>query len=191
MVRADLLDGIDQVLRRYRDRNKVFGGVQVLMIGDLQQLAPVVKNNEWELLKPYYETPYFFSSKAFIESNAVNIELKHIYRQDNEHFITILNEIRNNNLSVNSIKELNKRWLPDFVPSEDEGYITLTTHNGRANDLNDKKLEKIKEKPLIYKAHIQGKFPETSFPTHEKLELKKGAQVMFIKNDSQHRKTIF
>ncbi len=191
MVRADLLDGIDQVLRKYRDRNKVFGGVQVLMIGDLQQLAPVVKNNDWELLKSYYETPYFFSSKAFIESNAVNIELKHIYRQDNEHFITILNEIRNNSLSVNSIYELNKRWLPDFIPSEDEGYITLTTHNGRANVLNDKKLEKLKGKPLSYKAHIQGKFQETSFPTHERLELKKGAQVMFIKNDSSIEKRYY
>ena len=124
MVRADLLDGIDQVLRRYRDRTKVFGGLQVLMIGDLQQLAPVVKNNEWELLKTYYNTPYFFSSKAFIESATVNIELKHIYRQDNQRFIKILNEIRNNNLSDDSVTELNKRYLPDFTPKQDEGYIT-------------------------------------------------------------------
>jgi GTPase SAR1 family protein len=191
MVRADLLDGIDQVLRRYRDRTKVFGGLQVLMIGDLQQLAPVVKNNEWELLKPYYNTPYFFSSKAFIESATVNIELKHIYRQDNQRFIKILNEIRNNNLSDDSITELNKRYLPDFTPKQDEGYITLTTHNERANVLNDKELEKLKGKSQSYKAIIQGKFQESSYPTHEKLILKKGAQVMFIKNDSNPEKRYY
>jgi hypothetical protein len=191
MVRADLLDGIDQVLRRYRDRTKVFGGLQILMIGDLQQLAPVVKNNEWELLKPYYNTPYFFSSKAFIESATLNIELKHIYRQDNQRFIKILNEIRNNNLSDDSITELNKRYLPDFTPKQDEGYITLTTHNGRANVLNDKELEKLKGKSQNYKAFIQGKFQESSYPTHEKLILKKGAQVMFIKNDSNPEKRYY
>ena len=191
MVRADLLDGIDQVLRRYRDRAKVFGGLQVLMIGDLQQLAPVVKNNEWELLKPYYNTPYFFSSKAFIESATVNIELKHIYRQDNQRFIKILNEIRNNNLSDDSVTELNKRYLPDFTPKQDEGYITLTTHNGRANILNDKELNKLKDKTQNYKAFIQGKFQENSYPTHEKLILKKGAQVMFIKNDSNSEKRYY
>ncbi len=191
MVRADLLDGIDQVLRKYRDRSRVFGGLQVLMIGDLQQLAPVIKNNEWELLKPYYETPYFFSSKAFIESVTINIELKHIYRQDNEHFIKILNEIRNNNLSPDSLNELNKRYLPDFAPNHDDGYITLTTHNGRANILNDKELDLLKGKPQSYKAFIQGKYQETSYPTHEKLLLKKGAQVMFIKNDSNPEKRYY
>ena len=191
MVRADLLDGIDQVLRRYRDRTKVFGGLQVLMIGDLQQLAPVVKNNEWELLKPYYNTPYFFSSNAFIESATLNIELKHIYRQDNQRFIKILNEIRNNNLSDDSINELNKRYLPEFSPKQDEGYITLTTHNERANVLNDKELEKLKGKCQSYKAFIQGKFQESSYPTHEKLLLRKGAQVMFIKNDSNPEKRYY
>ena len=191
MVRADLLDGIDQVLRRYRDHAKVFGGLQVLMIGDLQQLAPVVKNNEWELLKPYYNTPYFFSSKSFIESATINIELKHIYRQDNQRFIKILNEIRNNNLSDDSVTELNKRYLPNFTPKQDEGYITLTTHNGRANILNDKELNKLKDKTQNYKAFIQGKFQENSYPTHEKLILKKGAQVMFIKNDSNSEKRYY
>ena len=191
MVRADLLDGIDQVLRRYRDRNKVFGGVQVLMIGDLQQLAPVVKNNEWELLKPFYQTPYFFSSIAFNKSNTVSIELKHIYRQDNVRFIKILNEIRNNRLSEDSIQELNKRFLPDFTPDEEEGYITLTTHNNRANVLNEEELLKLKGKPQNYEAYIQGKFQESSFPTHENLELKKGAQVMFIKNDSSQDKRYY
>lgn len=191
MVRADLLDGIDQVLRRYKDRNRVFGGVQVLMIGDLQQLAPVVKEQEWALLKPYYNTPFFFSSKSFQQCNAISIELKHIYRQDNAQFIKILNEIRNNNLSKELAAELNERYLPDFVPEKDAGYITLTTHNNRANDMNLTELQKLTSKSSYYSATVSGKFPKFSFPTHEKLELKKGAQVMFIKNDSSLEKRYF
>ena len=124
MVRADLLDGIDQVMRRYKNRNKVFGGAQVLMIGDLQQLSPVVKPNEWSLLQQHYNTVYFFSSKAYQEASVVSIELKHIYRQKNESFITILNEIRNDNLSNESAKILNERYNPNFSPSKEEGYIT-------------------------------------------------------------------
>lgn len=191
MVRADLLDGIDQVLRRYKDRNKVFGGVQVLMIGDLQQLPPVVKDAEWSLLKPYYKTPYFFSSMAFNKSNAISIELKHIYRQDNKAFIKILNEIRNNTLSKESSEELNKRYLPDFTPTNKDGYITLTTHNNRANSMNGEALQKIKSKSVYYTAKVDGNFPEHTFPTFEELELKVGAQVMFIKNDSSPDKRYF
>jgi hypothetical protein len=191
MVRADLLDGIDQVLKRYKDRKKVFGGVQVLMIGDLQQLSPVVKDNEWELLKPYYETPYFFSSNVFKSCNPISIELKHIYRQDNEVFIKILNEIRNNKLSSDSAALLNKRFIADFVPAKNDGYITLTTHNNRANEMNNLELQKNKNKSYFYKAEVDGKFPEYSYPTHEKLELKKGAQVMFVKNDSTPEKRYF
>ena len=191
MVRADLLDGIDQVLRRYKNRNKVFGGVQVLMIGDLQQLSPVVKENEWELLKPYYDTPYFFSSNAFQQCNAISVELKHIYRQDNAAFIKILNEIRNNVLSQSSADALNKRYKPNFEPAKDEGYITLTTHNNRATDMNGLELDKIESKTLSYTAEVSGKFPEYSFPTQELLALKIGAQVMFIKNDSSHEKRYF
>lgn len=191
MVRADLLDGIDQVLRRYKDRTKVFGGVQVLMIGDLQQLSPVVKDNEWELLKMHYTTPYFFSSKVFQQCNAISIELKHIYRQDNEKFIAILNEIRNNKLTENSANDLNERYLPDFIPSKDDGYITLTTHNNSANEMNNIELQKIDHKSYFYTADVDGKFPEYSFPTHERLELKVGAQVMFVKNDSAPEKRYF
>ncbi|WP_445733664.1 helix-turn-helix domain-containing protein [Mariniflexile sp.] len=191
MVRADLLDGIDQVLKRYKDRTKVFGGVQVLMIGDLQQLSPVVKDNEWELLKPYYETPYFFSSRVFQSCNAISIELKHIYRQDNEVFIKILNEIRNNKLYNGSAALLNERYLTNFSPAKNDGYITLTTHNNRANQMNDLELQKIKDKSYFYKAEVEGNFPEYSYPTHEKLELKKGAQVMFVKNDSAPEKRYF
>ncbi len=191
MVRADLLDGINQVLKRYKDRTKVFGGVQVLMIGDLQQLSPVVKDNEWDLLKPYYETPYFFSSNVFKRCNPISIELKHIYRQDNEVFIKILNEIRNNKLTSESAALLNERYIPDFDPAKNDGYITLTTHNNRANNMNDLELQKIKDKSYFYKAEVDGNFPEYSYPTHEKLELKKGAQVMFVKNDSTPEKRYF
>ncbi|MBL4604780.1 MAG: helix-turn-helix domain-containing protein [Flavobacteriaceae bacterium] len=191
MVRADLLDGIDQVLRRYKDRNKVFGGVQILMIGDLQQLAPVVNANEWSLLKQYYETMYFFSSKAFQESEAISIELKHIYRQDNEEFISILNEIRNDQLTEASAKILNERYNPTFEPKKEEGYITLTTHNNRANLINDSQLEKVTNKSYFFKAATSGKFSENSYPNSENLELKVGAQVMFIKNDSSPEKRYF
>jgi hypothetical protein len=191
MVRADLLDGIDQVLRRFKNKNKVFGGVQVLMIGDLQQLSPVVKPTEWDLLRSHYETAYFFSSKSFQEANAIGIELKHIYRQDNEKFIAILNEIRNDQLSPKSAEALNKRCFPDFSPKENEGYITLTTHNNRAFRMNEIALNKIKNKSYFYKAIIKGKYNEHAYPTHEELELKVGAQVMFIKNDSSPEKRYF
>jgi hypothetical protein len=191
MVRADLLDGIDQVLRRYKNRNKVFGGAQVLMIGDLQQLAPVVKPNEWSLLQQYYKTVYFFSSKAYQEANVVSIELKHIYRQKNEDFIKILNEIRNDNLSIESEKILNRRYNPDFSPTKEEGYITLTTHNRRANTINESELNKLKNNSYFFEAEVSGKFNENAFPNDEKLELKIGAQVMFIKNDSSLEKRYF
>ncbi|PCI34901.1 MAG: helicase [Flavobacteriaceae bacterium] len=191
MVRADLLDGIDQVLRRYKDRNKVFGGAQILMIGDLQQLSPVVRPNEWELLKPYYETIYFFSSKSFMAANAVSIELRHIYRQDNQEFIAILNEIRNNNLSETSAVILNERFNPDFEPKKEEGYITLTTHNNRADTMNNTALAKLKTATRKFKASINGDFREHAYPTAELLTLKEGAQVMFIKNDSSPEKRYF
>jgi hypothetical protein len=191
MVRADLLDGIDQVLRRYKDRNKVFGGVQVVMIGDLQQLAPVVKPNDWNLLKAHYKTVYFFSSKAFQQAQAVSIELKHIYRQKNEAFIKILNEIRKDELSESSINILNQRFQPNFEPKDDEGYITLTTHNNRARRINESKLEKLDEESHFFQADIEGNFSESSYPNKEQLELKVGAQVMFIKNDSSPEKRYF
>ena len=191
MVRADLLDGIDQVMRRYKNRNKVFGGAQILMIGDLQQLAPVVKPNEWSLLQQHYHTVYFFSSKAYQEANVVSIELKHIYRQKNENFIKILNEIRTNTLSEESAEILNKNYNPTFSPTKEDGYITLTTHNNRANLMNSSELNKLKTKSHFFDAEISGKFNENSFPNDEKLELKVGAQVMFIKNDSSQEKRYF
>uniref|UniRef100_UPI0040483A75 helix-turn-helix domain-containing protein n=1 Tax=Polaribacter sp. TaxID=1920175 RepID=UPI0040483A75 len=191
MVRADLLDGIDQVMRRYKNRKKVFGGAQVLMIGDLQQLAPVIQPHEWSLLQQYYSSIYFFSSKAYQEAQVLAIELKHIYRQKNERFIHILNEIRNDTLSLGSEKILNERYDPNFSPSKEEGYITLTTHNNRANLINSSELNKLAGKSYFFKASVSGKFNENSFPNEETLELKIGAQVMFIKNDSSAEKRYF
>jgi hypothetical protein len=191
MVRADLLDGIDQVMRRYKNREKVFGGAQILMIGDLQQLAPVVKQHEWSLLQNHYETAYFFSSKAYQEANVVTIELKHIYRQKNDDFINILNEIRNDTLSEKSTKILNERYNPSFSPTKEEGYITLTTHNNRANLINSAELQKLSTKSYFFEAIVKGKFSDNSFPNDEKLELKMGSQVMFLKNDSSLEKRYF
>ncbi|QNK76264.1 helix-turn-helix domain-containing protein [Winogradskyella sp. PAMC22761] len=191
MVRADLLDGIDKTLRRYKDRNKVFGGVQLLMIGDLQQLSPVIKDHEWQLLKPFYNNAFFFSSIAYKSSDPIAIELKHIYRQDNPVFIEILNEIRNNNLTPKSAEELNKRFIPDFKPDDNEGYISLTTHNNKARQVNIEKLVELKGKTKTYKATVEGNFPEHSYPNNDLLELKVGAQVMFIKNDSSPEKRYF
>ena len=191
MVRADLLDGIDQVLRKFKNRDKVFGGVQVLMIGDLQQLAPVVKTEEWNLLKKYYNSPYFFNSQSFQNSQPLGIELKHIYRQNDDVFINILNEVRNNKLSTDSIITLNERYDPKFEPKHDEGYIILTTHNFRANDMNDKAFSSLSSKRVNYKAVIEGKFAEYSYPCLERLALKEGAQVMFTKNDGSPEKLFF
>ena len=190
MVRADLLDGIDRVLRRYRNNNQPFGGVQLLMIGDLQQLTPVAKEEEWNLLKNFYQTPYFFSSQALLKSNYVTIELQHVYRQKDEKFITLLNKIRDNQLDAEVIEEINKRFIPDFN-TEKEGYILLTTHNFKADEINDKRLKNLPGKPLKFKAEITGNFPEYNYPTDKELLLKPGAQVMFIKNDPSPEKKFY
>ena len=191
MVRADLLDGIDRTLRRFRNRNKVFGGIQVLMIGDLQQLSPVIKEQEWDLLKHVYKNGFFFSSQVFQQCEAVTIELKHIYRQENPKFIEILNEIRNNTLTEAAAMELNKRYIPDFTPKPDAGYISLTTHNNKAEATNRLELEKLITKTFTYVAEVDGKFPEYAYPNKQALELKVGAQVMFVKNDSNADKRYF
>lgn len=191
MVRADLLDGIDSVLRRYKDRDKPFGGVQVLMIGDLQQLAPVIKNEDWHLLKDHYDGPYFFSSHAFKQSNALGIELKHIYRQKDEDFISILNQVRTNTLTEESAGILNARYNPEFQQEKNDGYIILTTHNYRAVDMNEKAFNLLSNKKKVYKAEIEGKFAEHAFPCLQNLSLKVGAQVMFTKNDSSQEKKYF
>ncbi|MDR2147382.1 MAG: HRDC domain-containing protein [Tannerella sp.] len=191
MVRADLLDAIDYVLKRYRNRRKPFGGVQLLMIGDLQQLSPVVKNDESALLRQYYETPYFFSSKALKETAFVSIELKEVFRQQDEYFLKLLNKVRDNELDTATLAALNKRYLPDFEPKEEEGYITLCTHNVNAQNINEKKLRALHGKEFIFRAEIHGKFPEYNYPTEYELVLKENAQVMFVKNDPSPIKLFF
>ncbi|MDO4164888.1 MAG: AAA family ATPase [Bacteroides sp.] len=189
MVRADLLDAVDSILRRYRDRSKPFGGVQLLMIGDLQQLAPVVKDEEWAMLKDYYETPYFFSSRALKQSEYCTIELEKVYRQNDSAFLDLLNRIRENRCDRQVLDELNSRYIPNFQPRKEEGYIRLVTHNFLAQRVNNRELELLPGRSYAFRAQIEGKFPEYSYPTDEVLELKRGAQIMFVKNDSsgEHR----
>ncbi len=191
MVRADLLDAIDAVLRRYRQPNQPFGGVQLLMIGDLQQLAPVAREEEWELLRNYYDSVFFFSSRALQKTTYISIELTEIFRQQDAAFIDLLNAVRENRLNEELFDTLNRRYLPGFSPADDEGYITLTSHNAQSQDINRKKLQKIKGKAKIFKAEVTGDFPEISYPTEAELELKMGAQVMFVKNDPSPSKTFY
>ena len=191
MVRADLLDGIDDVLRRYKDHYKPFGGVQLLMIGDLHQLPPVVKDEEWELLREHYATPYFFSSRALRQTNPVAIELKHIYRQSDMVFIELLNKVRNNKLDAEVLETLNSRYRANFKPAPEEGYITLTSHNASAQDINVQKLAEIPGDTQRFTAAVTGDFPPHAFPTEELLELKPGAQVMFVKNDGSREKRYY
>lgn len=191
MVRADLLDAIDAVLRRFRDRDKPFGGVQLLMIGDLQQLAPIAKEDEWKLLRDYYDTVYFFSSNALQKTDYIRIELKHIYRQSDLSFIQILAKVRDNQLDDHGLQALEKRYIPNFRPGDDEGYITLTTHNYQANDINRARLNSISEKLYTFRAKIDGEFHEINYPTDVELKLKTGAQVMFVKNDPSSQKLFY
>ena len=185
MVRADLLDQIDAVLRLHRDRHRPFGGVQLLMIGDLSQLAPVVKESEWALLREYYRTPYFFGSLALQQTQHVTIELSHVYRQTDRTFINILNEVRENRLTPASLARLNERVVVNESEESSDGVIRLTTHNATANRYNEERMDAIKAIRFSFKAKVIGTFPESSYPAEETLVLKEGCQVMFLKNDSQ------
>jgi hypothetical protein len=189
MVRSDLLDAIDSVMRRFRDRNKPFGGVQLLMIGDLQQLTPVVTPEDERMLEPYYDTPYFFGSKALAEIEYVTIQLEQVYRQQDETFLALLNHVREGHPTSEDLALLNTRYQPTFIPKPEEGYIRLTTHNQMANNYNESELKKLPGHSCTYQAKIEGTFPEYSYPTAETLMLKEGAQVMFVKNDpsGEHR----
>jgi hypothetical protein len=191
MVRADLLDGVDSVLRRYRRSSLPFGGVQLLMIGDLFQLPPVVKDDDWQLLQQTYASPYFFSSIALGKTEMVTIELRHIYRQADSHFISLLNRVRSNRIDHSSLQELNSRHIVDFIPAGSDGYITLGTHNRIADSINASRLKALPEKIHRFEAVIEGDFPEHTYPTAATLELKTGAQVMFVRNDSTPQKRYF
>lgn len=191
MLRADLLDAIDWTLRNVRGINSPYGGVQVLFIGDLFQLPPVVKNEEWSYLSRYYNGMYFFNAMVIREQTPVFIELDKVFRQENETFIAILNNLRNNTLSNADIEVLNARVNPGFIPPKDEEYITLTTHNRDADLINNRELSKLKTNPVFYEAEITGDFPESLYPIDAQLELKIGAQIMFIKNDSSYEKEYY
>ena len=191
MVRADLLDGVDAVLRRYKHRHLPFGGVQLLMIGDLHQLPPVVKDDEWDLLKTCYDSCFFFSSNALKRTDMICIELKHIYRQCDAHFIRLLNRVRDNRLDADTLQVLNTRYLPTFQPNEEDDYITLTTHNRSADTINDRQLQALDSKLFTFQADIEGDYPAYIYPTAEILTLKKGAQAMFVRNDSSAEKRYF
>lgn len=183
MVRCDILDAVDAELRKYRDHSKPFGGVQLLLIGDLQQLAPVAQEKDWALLSPYYSTPYFFGSRALQQVQYVTIELKHIYRQQDASFIDILAKIRTNNIDDSVIRSLNTRYIENFNPPANEDWIRLTTHNRMASEYNDRMLASLSGDMMKFKAEVHKNFPESSYPADETLLLKNGAQVMFIKND--------
>lgn len=187
MVRADLMDHIDVELRRIRRNSKPFGGVQLLMIGDLQQLPPIAHGGEDELLRQYYKTLYFFSSAALKSMKYSCIELKNVYRQTDRHFIDILNHARNCTLTSQDISDLNARYIPGFSPKPEDGYIRLMTHNRQVDYVNETEMEKLDSKPYTFVAAVTGTFPEESYPTADSLTLKKGAQVMFIKNDPERR----
>lgn len=191
MVRADTLDAIDSALRRYKNRHLPFGGVQLLMIGDLQQLAPVVKDEDREILQPYYNSYFFFGSRALSKSDYLTIELKHIYRQTDQAFISLLNKVRDNHVDSEVLDELNKRYIPYFDPDTGGGYITLTTHNHQARAINDSKLARLPGESHSFKAVVKDEFPELSYPNDAELILKKGAQVMFVKNDLSAEKLFF
>ncbi len=184
MLRADLLDCIDHTLRQIRRRRHLpFGGLQMLFIGDLMQLPPVVKDNEWGLLQKYYKSPYFFEARALKESEPIRVELKEIYRQSDEKFIEVLNRLRHNEQNEYDYEDLNKYYHEGVKEQEMPGYIHLTTHNKKADHINQTRLEQLKTDERKYVAEIDGEFPETMFPTSYALTLKEGAQVMFIKND--------
>ncbi|NDP26273.1 MAG: AAA family ATPase [Flavobacterium sp.] len=191
MLRADLLDALDFMMQSVRKKNTPFGGVQVLYIGDLLQLPPVIRDEEWRTLKTYYKGKFFFHSHVIQQNPPLYIELSKIFRQTDDVFISILNNLRNNQISSADIQNLNQYVNPNFDLKANKGYITLTTHNAKADSINAQALEDLEGKLVIYKPEIVGDFPEKIFPVEENLKLKVGAQIMFIKNDLNFDKKYF
>jgi hypothetical protein len=192
MVRSDMIDAIDTILKNFRRNfNEPFGGVQVLFIGDMFQLPPVVKDDEWQLLQEYYASPFFFDSQVLQQFAPLHIALEKIYRQSDQYFIDILNQVRNNRLNEEGLELLHSRYHPTFYPSKEEGYITLTTHNNKADSINVNELNKIPGNGFYCKAEIKGDFPANMYPVDENQQLKIGAQVMFIKNDTGAQRRYF
>ena len=193
MVRSDLLDTIDAVLRHIKHQpNHPFGGVQVLVIGDLFQLSPVAREEEWRMLQDYYRGPYFFLAHVFQQLNPIYIELDHVFRQSNIDFVEILNQVRNNTLTPQSLQMLNTRYLPEFKADEQkEYYIVLSTHNRKVDAINQREMDALPGKVYHYSATIKDTFPESMYPMDETLTLKLGARVMFTKNDSSSEKRYY
>lgn len=190
MVRCDLLDEVDDVLRHYRKNPLPFGGIQMVMFGDLYQLMPVAQEEDWEKLKEKYNSPYFFSSKIMEKINCPMFELKIIHRQDDRNFVTLLNNVRSGHVSSSELKELEGRYKKNFIPKDSEGYIRLTTHNWRSKKYNEQRLEELPGSIHEYKAYIEDFFPKDEYPTNYVLRLKRGARVMFIKNDNEYKQYV-
>jgi hypothetical protein len=191
MLRADLLDAMDFMMQTIRKSNQAFGGVQVLFIGDLLQLPPVIREDEWRTLSRYYKGKFFFHAQVIEKNPPIYIELSKIFRQTDDAFIAVLNNLRVNKISPNDIQILNQFVQPDFNLKTNKGYITLTTHNHKADTINAQSLEDLEGETFVYYADVIGDFPNKIFPLEEKLELKVGAQIMFIKNDSTAEKRFF
>ena len=191
MLRADLLDAMDFMMQTVRKRNQPFGGVQVLFIGDLLQLPPVIREDEWYTLKKYYKGKFFFHSLVVQQNPPLYIELDKIFRQTDDAFISVLNNLRNNQISKEDIAALNQYVQPDFDLKANKGYITLTTHNAKADSMNTEALEALEGKEWKYSPEITGDFPDKIFPLDEILRLKEGAQIMFVKNDLSFDKKYF
>ena len=191
MLRADLLDAMDFMMQTVRKRNQPFGGVQVLFIGDLLQLPPVIREDEWYTLKKYYKGKFFFHSQVVQQNPPLYIELDKIFRQTDDAFISVLNNLRNNQISKEDIAALNQYVQPDFDLKANKGYITLTTHNTKADSMNTEALEALEGKEWKYSPEITGDFPDKIFPLDEILRLKEGAQIMFVKNDLSFDKKYF
>lgn len=191
MVRPDVLDQIDLILRNIKASSHSFGGVQLLLIGDLSQLSPIIRDEEWGLLSHYYTTPYFFSALVMQKTPYVRIELDHVYRQKEQAFVDILNEVRNQQISAKSLALLNARYISDFRPTTDDPYITLTTHNSIAQQVNAEFLEALEGQVFEFAATVRGDFPRDAYPTETNLKLKIGAQVMFVKNDGSVEKLYY
>jgi AcrR family transcriptional regulator len=191
MLRADILDAIDFMLRKVRRNERPFGGVQALFIGDLLQLPPVVKNEEWEVLKKYYRGMFFFHSHILQQHPPLYIELDKIFRQSDPEFIAVLNNLRYNAIKASDIKTLNQFVQPNFDLKHHPGFIILTTHNAKADAINAQSLQDLKGKTFTFLPEITADFPEKIFPLDDKLQVKVGAQVMFIKNDLSFEKNYF
>lgn len=188
MVRCDLLDVVDRLLRVFRRReNEPFGGVQVILIGDTFQLPPIADFDQWGILQPYYKSPFFFSSKIIEQNKPVYIELKKIYRQNEQEFIDLLNRVRVNQVTVNEFNLLNSKYNPTFTPNGGSNYITLATHNKLVDSTNLTKLAELTTELKLFEATVSGLFPDNIMPTDRILQLKEGAQIMFIKNDKAKR----